>query len=124
MPRIMLILLALTFFTTSVALAKRSPPAEVAPVKAAAIEYRVSHKDMGCVEAWDAKQNELIWRRQVYAVKYNVDLERDVQDVFITSIEVKGDTLLVKNERQSQYKLDLNSLEVTVVKGALVEGKK
>ena len=47
---------------------------------------------MGCVEAWDKKSNEMIWRRQIYVVKYTVGLERDVQDVFITTLKLKGNT--------------------------------
>lgn len=74
---------------------------------------------MGCVEAWQGKQ--LIWRRQIYVVKYDLDLEGDVQDVFITTMERKGKTLIVKNERDSEYHLDLESLEVKVTKGSLIE---
>lgn len=76
---------------------------------------------MGCVEAWDIKREQLIWRRQVYVVKYNVSLERDVQDVFIQSVELKSNTLVVKSERKSEYQLDLDSLDVKVIKGTLVE---
>jgi len=53
-----------------------------------------------------------------------VDLERDVQDVFIQTMELKGDVLRITNERKSEYELDLESLEVKVVKGALVESFK
>ena len=113
----------LAALSASFAFAKRSPPAEVAPVKAGDVTYRVEHDQMGCVEAWDTAQNEMLWRRQIYVVKYVAGLERDVQDVFITSIELKDKTLTVTNERESVYELDLRSLEVKVVKGSLVEGK-
>ena len=118
------LLMPLMLLFTSVAFAKRSAPARVAPVKAGAIEYRVSHNQMGSIEAWDATGSELIWRRQIYVVKYQVGLERDIQDVFITTVELAGDHLLVKNERGSDYQLDLGTLAVKVLKGNLVETTK
>lgn len=117
-------LLALSLFSESVAFAKHSAQASVAPVRSGDVEFRVPHSQMGCVEAWDVKRNELLWRRQIYVVKYTVGLERDVQDVFIQSVERKGSTLLVKNERQSECQLDLDSLDVKVIKGLLVESRR
>lgn len=105
----------------SVAYAKRAAPGEVPAVTNGKVEYRAPQDQMGCVEAWE--EGELIWRRQVYVVKYTVGLERDVQDVFIKEMAVKGNRLTVTNERHSEYELDLQSLEVKVVKGALVEGR-
>jgi hypothetical protein len=96
----------------------------VKPVQSGEIEFRAPHSQAGYIEAWDVKRDELIWRRQIYVVKYTVGLERDVQDVFIKSIELKDHTLFVKNERKSEYQLDLDSLDVKVVKGALVENRK
>ena len=106
---------------SSVAFGKRSAPEVVAPLRQGEVEFRVPHTQMGCVEAWDIKREQLIWRRQVYVVKYNVSLERDVQDVFIQSVELKSNTLVVKSERKSEYQLDLDSLDVKVIKGTLVE---
>jgi hypothetical protein len=122
--KIAILMIALSLLSSSVALAKRAPPDDVAPVRSGDIEFRVPHSQMGCVEAWDVKRDELIWRRQIYVVKYTVGLERDVQDVFIQSVEIKGNTLLIKNERKSAYQLDLDSLDVKVLKGALVENQK
>jgi hypothetical protein len=116
------LVLALSLLFASAAFAKRSPPEKVEPIRAGGIEYRVPHNHMGCVESWDTARDELVWRRQVYAVRYDVELERDVQDVFIVSVEMRDKKLVVKNERSSEYQLDPNSLEVKVVKGALVEG--
>ena len=121
MPKIAVIALVLSCLLVSEALAKRAPPEIVAPVRSGDIEFRVPHSQLGFVEAWDIKRDQLVWRRQIYVVKYMVDLERDVQDVFIRSIELKDNALRVKNERQSEYRLDLDSLEVTVLKGTLIE---
>lgn len=107
----------------AISLAKRSAPDEVAPIESGNIEYRAPHGQMGCVEAWDIKRNELIWRRQIHVVKYTVGVERDVQDVFITTIALRDGILVVKNERGSEYELDVESLQVKVLKGSLVENR-
>ncbi len=114
----------LAVLPASTALAKRSAPNKVTPVKSGDIEYRAPHNQMGSVEAWDTRQNQLIWRRQIYVVEYTIGLERDVQDVFISTLELKGKTLIVKNERKSEYQLDLDTLQVKVLKGSLVETRK
>ena len=79
---------------------------------------------MGFIEARNLKSGKLIWSRQIYTVKYDPDLEGDVQDVFIRNIKVKGNSLLVTNERKSEYQLDLKTLEVKVLKGSLIEETK
>ena len=109
--------------------AKRAVPSKVLPLTVGNIEYSAphrngTHKQMGFIEARAPKSGELIWSRQIYAVKYDPDLEGDVQDVFIKSITVEGNSLIITNERNSKYQLDLNSLEVKVIKGSLVEETK
>ena len=76
---------------------------------------------MGCVEAWDTISNEMIWRRQIYVVKFVVGLERDIQDVFVKTLDIADNTLVVMNERDSEYALDANTLDVEVLKGSLIE---
>jgi hypothetical protein len=123
--RIIAVLIAtLAVLSASVAFAKRSAPGVIKPIRAGEIEFRVPHSQAGFIEAWDVKRDELVWRRQIYVVKYTIGLERDVQEVFIQSVELKDNTLLVKNERKSEYELDVDSLEVKVIKGALVENRK
>lgn len=121
MKYVPLLMLAFCLLVVAPALAKRSPPAKVAPVKSGEVEYRVPHDKMGCVEAWDIRSDQLIWRKQVYVVRFDLELERDVQDVFITSVEVQKGKLLVKNERESAYHVELETLQVTAAKGPLVE---
>ncbi len=109
---------------TSISFAKRLAPSSVPAIAAGGIEYRVPHKEMGCIEAWDVKRKGMIWRRQIYVVKYHLDLERDVQDVFIKTIKRKKNTLVIENERESRYQLDLKTLEIKVLKGSLIESFK
>lgn len=122
-------LISSLLLATLLAEAKRGAPAEVLPVTVGNIEYSAPHRNgthrkMGLLEARDLKSGKLIWSRQIYAVKYDPDLEGDVQDVFIKSITAEGNHLIINNERNSKYQLDLNSLEVKVIKGSLVEETK
>ena len=122
-------LISSLLLATLLAEAKRGAPAEVLPVTVGNIEYSAPHRNgthrkMGLLEARDLKSGKLIWSRQIYAVKYDPDLEGDVQDVFIKSITAEGNHLIITNERNSKYQLDLNSLEVKVIKGSLAEETK
>ena len=122
-------LISFLLLATLLTEAKRGAPAEVLPVTVGNIEYSAPHRNgthrkMGLLEARDLKSGKLIWSRQIYAVKYDPDLEGDVQDVFIKSITAEGNHLIITNERNSKYQLDLNSLEVKVIKGSLVEETK
>lgn len=119
MQRIIVLVVAFTLLFVSFAHAKRCVATDVPSIYRSNIEYRVPHAQMGCVEAWQGKT--LLWRRQIYVVKYIVGLERDVQDVFIKTIELKGNVLIVTNERQSEYEVDVDTLQVKVLKGALLE---
>lgn len=104
----------------AVAHAKRSAPAPVAPVTVGGVEYRVVADHLGCVDARDVKTGQTIWFRQIYVVRFDPDLERDVQDVHISSLKVKDNVLLVSSERGGEYQLDLKTLEVKTVKGVAV----
>jgi hypothetical protein len=122
-------LISSVLVATLLAEAKRGVPAEVLPLTVGNIEYSAphrngTHKQMGSIEARDPKSGKLIWSRQIYAVKYDPDLEGDIQDVFIKRITVEGNSLIITNERNSKYQLDLNSLEVKVIQGSLVEETK
>ena len=99
--------------------AKRSAPQDVAPVKIGDIEFTAPHSRMACIEARNTKTGATWWR-QIYVVVIDRDLEKDVQDCFINSLEVKEGTLLIKNERGGEFKLDPATLNVEVLKGALI----
>ena len=112
----------------SESVAKRAVPSKVTPVQVGSIEYSAPHgksqNQMGCIEARKVGSGELLWIRQVYVVKYDPDLEGDVQDVYIKSFKVKGNSLIIINERKSEYQLNLKTLQVKMLKGSLVEETK
>ena len=122
-------LISSLLLATLLAEAKRGAPAEVLPVTVGNIEYSAphrngTHKQMGFIEARDLKSGKMIWSRQIYTVKYDPDLVGDLQEIFIKRITVERNNLIIINERNSKYQLNLNSLEVKVLHGSLVEETK
>ena len=119
---VLLLSTTLVLFTASVATAKHVAPADVAPVQHAGIEYRAPHNMLGCVEAWDTVSKKRIWFRQIYVVQRDPSLESDVQDVFITAIEVdaKRNVLQVTNEEGGVFALNLKTLNVKTLMGEAV----
>jgi len=95
--------------------AKRMAPKPVQPVVHNGIRYVAVHwghragkrQNGGHVQAWDVKTNTCLWTRQAYTIRYRPGLERDVQDVFITSMKVVGDKLAVTDERGKTFTLEL-----------------
>jgi hypothetical protein len=68
---------------------------------------------MGFVIATDTTSHKELWRERIYTVKIDPALERDVQDVFITSLVEEKGSLIVTNERGESYALDLATRKVT-----------
>lgn len=93
--------------------AKRSTPKPVTPVTVGAVEYSAPDTAMGFVVATDTTSRKELWRVRIYSVNYDKELEKDVQDVFITSLAVNGGALIVTNERKESYSLDLATRKVT-----------
>jgi hypothetical protein len=101
--------------------AKRLPPKPVPPIRIEDVEYSVPHRNqMGFVVATDLKSKVILWQRQIYTVKIDPNLEEDVQWSFITSIKPGLGKILVENESNGIYELDLKTLQVRAIKGSLV----
>ncbi len=115
--------MALAAAPASTLLAKRAAPKPVQSVRAGNIEYRATTGSYrgDSVEAWDVKENDLLWRRQIFVIQFDPNLERDVQDVHIRQMKLDGQKLLITNENGSKYELDLKTLTVKVLMGQLVE---
>jgi len=105
---------------------KRLAPKKVPPVTHRGIRYEVPPFGMsgdrgqngGYVQARTADDNRLLWERLVYRIQYDPALERDVQDVFITSISVSedGHRLLVENDKRERFEMDLSCGVVVALK--------
>jgi len=97
--------------------AKRAAPTEVTTVTKDGVVYSAPHDPMGCVLAKSAKTGSPCWFKQIYVVKYDTDLEKDVQDCFITNLRFDGDILVVTNESGGVFQLDPRTLTVKTVSG-------
>lgn len=113
------ILVSLVLLGAGAAGAKRLVPAGVAPVLHDGRRYEVPHfsnscrQNGGCVVAYDTASNEQVWHRKVYCTKYDDNLEQDVQDVFITSLQVEGTRLRVANEKSRTFFLAMRDGSVS-----------
>lgn len=81
---------------------KRVAAPEVKPVIYKGVKFIVS-ANMGYVEAWDVEPNKKIWEKKVYDVIIDPDLEADVQWVFIKSMRIVNNELVVINERENKF---------------------
>lgn len=97
------------------AFAKRMMPKRVEPLADGQVVYTAPVEAMGFVVALDAATKKELWRARIYQVSKNPDLEGDVQDVFITKLAKDGGTLIVTDERNRTYRLDLTTKNVTPV---------
>jgi hypothetical protein len=93
--------------------AKRSAPGVVEPVTVSGVTFSAPGWPIGIVIATDASSNRELWRQRIYAVRYDRTLEQDVQDVFITSLKLRGNVLVITNERGERFLLDLSTRKVT-----------
>jgi hypothetical protein len=113
---ITLIIVSCTFYLY----AMRKPPSRVPYIIFNGVEYRAEVDrsiPIGCVQAVQPETGRKLWWKQIYVIKYNSDLETDVQDVFIKKMQPKDGKLLIENERGGTYLLDVNSLEVKCLTG-------
>jgi hypothetical protein len=108
-----LVILTVLFVAAEPALAKRGAPKPVSPVVVGSVEYSAPAECMGFVIATDTRTGKELWRRRIYSVLVNPLLERDVQDVFITSLEIDHGLLIVANERGQRFAVDLATRKVT-----------
>jgi len=104
---------AIAFFVATTVAAKRAKPAEVKPLVHEGVSYRAGHSaddkgNGGTVEAVDVHTGKRLWMVTVYEVPYD-DRETDVQDVWITTLAIEKRCLVVTNERQARFCVDLNT---------------
>jgi len=100
---------------------KRSAPAPVDPVVHEGVRYEALQwgkarnlgQNGGYVSAHDATFGKELWLQKVYDVTYDGDMEDDKRDVFITSLAISGNCLIVEDERGEHYSLDLKTRKVS-----------
>jgi len=107
----------ITALLASNAEAKRAAPKDVPPVTRNGVVYSAPHDQMGCVVAKDEKTGKVLWTKQIYAVKYDPAMEKDVQDCFITELRFADGKLIVTNEDSARFELDPATQAVRALKG-------
>jgi hypothetical protein len=105
--------------------AKRKAPKHVAPLSLNGVRYEaVLDTDElgyggrgGVIAAYDDRTGELVWHVRIYRTEYNPTFEQDAQETYITSISAigGGEVLLVTDERQRRFRLDLADRSVKVL---------
>lgn len=73
----------------------------------------------GVIAAVEEASGRTMWTVVVYKTEFDPHEERDVQDVFITSLALSpdGTRLNVENERRQRFTVDLSDRSVTEVTG-------
>lgn len=102
---------------------KRVAPPVVRPVHVGPLRIEALHwgrerglgQNGGFIRAIHERSGDEEWIIRVYGIDYDPEMEEDVQDIFIRSIEpVDGDTaLLVADERGRRFRVEVESREVT-----------
>ena len=98
------------------ALAKRMAPKEVPIITHEEIEYSAPHftylfsnemkHNGGYLLAKDAKTRNKMWLKEIYEIKINPFLERDVQEIFITEIKILDGKLQIKDQKERTFIVD------------------
>jgi len=102
---------AFSLFWPAAVYAKRRAPTPVPPVVWQGVEYRapLDVEHMGYIQAFELPTQRALWETKVYHVLIMPLLEEDVQWVFVSSLQVQGGKLLVRNEKGKSYWLDLKT---------------
>ncbi len=106
--------------------AKRAAPEKVEPLIHGNFVYIAPHfiniegtnQNGGYIEVLDAKSGVKLWGLLVYKTEYDPVLEKDIQDVFITSLSINflGTKLTVTDELGRQYEINISDKSVTKTK--------
>ena len=99
---------------------KRVGPPDIAPVTLHGLRIqslpwgrvRGLKQNGGYIAALDPANGKELWILKIYAVTYDEAMEGDVQDVFIESMQVVKGKLLVVDEKQRRYLVDVENKSV------------
>ena len=94
--------------------AKRADPKPVPPVIQNGVRYSAPNDNgrIGHVVASDVRGGKTLWDIKVFEVEIDPKLEEDVQWVFISELQLRGNSLRVKDEKSRCYSLDLATKKV------------
>jgi hypothetical protein len=96
---------------------KRLPPKPVPPVVSNGVKYETAGNGRDeYVVASDANNGQEMWRVQVFHNRIKPWLETDVQEIYISKLELKGELLLIEDEASRCYQVDLKTKKVRKTK--------
>ena len=119
---IFIILIGVVNSTTAQISQKRKAPNEVKPLISGNIKYSAPTNEIGYIVAQNINTNSIIWKKQIYQIIYNRNLESDVQDVFIDSLNLQEHYLIIHTENNKTYFLDLIKMIIMNAKSFLTSG--
>jgi hypothetical protein len=105
--------------TSNRVFAKRAVPQAVTPLVFQGVRYEAPHfsnpcgQNGGCVVAYDVATGVRLWFVTIYCVTYDPGVESDVQNVFITSLTSGDGTVLINNETDHHFSIDLGTRAVS-----------
>ncbi len=124
--KIRAILTIIIFSICANSFGKRVEPKKVEPLIHGDFVYIAPHfiniegtnQNGGYIEVLDAKSGVKLWGLLVYKTEYDPVLEKDIQDVFITSLSINflGTKLTVTDELGRQYEINISDKSVTKTK--------
>jgi len=114
MCRLIVGILLLWTFGTICASAKRVPPKDVPPVVVNGTRYSANGNGKDSyVVATDVPSGNELWRVKVFHTRVEFWRgEEDNQWVFISDLKFAGNSLLVRDEKNRCYSIDLNTKHV------------
>ncbi|MFH0854755.1 MAG: hypothetical protein V1891_04690 [bacterium] len=119
--KIISILLLTLFIFPSLLFAKRANIEYPDKIIIKNIEYKASY-EMGnlfqkaYIEARNIETDKIIWKKEIYQITLNPIMEQDVQWVMIIKVEMEDNKLLISNENEQNFLLDLETLEIEKIK--------
>lgn len=118
MRSFIVILAVIACWMPGIAHAKRPQAAKVEPVINKGIRFAAPNDDgrRGYIQAWDTKTNKPLWDLTIYRVSINPFMEEDVQWVFIKRLSLADNRLIVVDERDRAYGVDLKTRMVKKLK--------
>ena len=97
----------------------RTGPPDVKPVQIGSLRFEAVHwghldQNGGVIAAIDVESGKEQWVLKVYQIDYDPMEEKDVQDIFIKTLEAAPDArhLLVKDERGRRFEVDITERRV------------
>jgi hypothetical protein len=93
----------------AIAHAKRTPPPKVEPVVYEGVRYVVPNDNgrRAYLQAWDGKTTNMLWEVTIFRNFINPVVEEDVQWIFIKSLRIEDTKLIVVDERDRAYSVNL-----------------